>query len=127
MPLEAQLSVELMFGLLGAGVVVAVILSPRPRLCGWVSAALVAGAAGCAVWLGALGLGAGTECEGTYAHLDVVPASLTLHFTPLNVIFLWLILGLGLVATIYSVDYVEGVSRDRPGSPTITVIRTTPR
>ncbi len=116
-----MVSIEVMFGALLAGTVVAVLLARWPRLCGWVCAALVAVAGAASVWLGALALGDGVEM--TLGSLRSLPSSLTLHFTPLNMVFVWLILGLGLLASVYSVGYVTQVARRDAGGVTAATLR----
>jgi len=119
----AQMSVELIFGLLAVATLAGVVLSRRPRLCGWLCAALVAGALGASVRLGGLVFGSGGDVHFTLMHLNVAPAALTFHFSALNMVFLWMILGVGLLATIYSVRYVEGVARHGDGDPALVVLR----
>jgi hydrogenase-4 component B len=114
-----QLSVELIFGLLAAGVVAGVVLSRWPRLCGWICSLAVAGAAASAGWLGAMVWPASPVDVGFGSALGV---PLEFHFTKLNLIFVWLVLGLGTLATIYSVRYIDHASRE-PGVPPHPVMR----
>ncbi len=118
----ATLSVELIFGLMAVGVILGVLLSRWPRACGWACAAVVAGAAGAAAYLANIVFAQG-HVEIIAGSITGVPAQLVLHFTPLNVIFLLMILGLGLVATVYSVQYVEKVAAESPGSSMAAVVR----
>ncbi|MGI5816638.1 MAG: complex I subunit 5 family protein [Armatimonadota bacterium] len=115
----AQLSVELIFGLLLAGAVAGVVLSRWARLCGWVCSLAVAGAAGAAGWLGALVWGA-SPVDVSLGSLGAAPVAF--HFTRLNLIFVWLVLGLGLLATVYSVRYIEHSAAEE-GTPAQPVMR----
>ena len=103
-----QTSVELIFGLLLAGTVAGVVLSRWPRVCGWACSIAVAGAAGAAVWLGMLVWNV-SPVDMSFGGVAGVP--IEFHFTRLNLIFVWLVLGLGLLATIYSVRYIEHAAR----------------
>ncbi|MGC9318986.1 MAG: complex I subunit 5 family protein, partial [Armatimonadota bacterium] len=119
----AMWSVNWIFGLLVAGVLAGLVLSQRPRTCGRVCAVLVAAAAGWSIYLGWLVFASPDCLEITFGQLMVVPSSLTLHFTTLNIMFVWLILGLGLLATIYSVRYVDRVARQSESGPVMPVLR----
>ncbi|MFW6156852.1 MAG: proton-conducting transporter membrane subunit, partial [Armatimonadota bacterium] len=114
-----QLSVELIFGLLAAGVVAGIVLSRWSRLCGWICSIAVAGAAGASGWLGAIVWGA-APVDVSFGSLGAAP--IAFHFTKLNLIFVWLVLGLGTVATVYSVRYIAHSARE-PGMPPHPVMR----
>lgn len=114
-----QLSVELIFGLLLAGIVAGVVFSRWPRFCGWVCSLAVAGSVGAAGWLGAIVWGV-SPVDVSFGSLG--PAPIAFHFTRLNLIFVWLVLGLGLLATIYSVRYIDHSSRGE-GVPPQPVMR----
>ncbi len=92
-------SVALTFGLLAAAIAAGIVLSRWPRTCGWVCSVLLAGALAMSGWI------AMTVSQSGPA--AVALAGVELHLTRLNVIFIGLVLGLGLLATIYSVRYIE--------------------
>lgn len=119
---EAGMSVELIFGALLAGTVLTTLLAHWPRLCGWVGVMASAVAAVASVPLGAEVLGRG-GVELDFGALGSIPASLALHFSPLTMIFVWLILGLGLVASVYSVGYVARLAQEDESGPTGATLR----
>lgn len=119
---EAGMSVELIFGALLAGTVATALLARWTRLCGWVGVLAIAAAAGFSVPLGAAVFGTG-GVELDYGAVGAVPASLALHFSPLTMIFVWMILGLGLVASVYSVGYVAGLAHEDASGPTSVTLR----
>ncbi|MFO8080393.1 MAG: proton-conducting transporter membrane subunit [Armatimonadota bacterium] len=114
-----QLSVQLIFGLLLAGALAGIILGRWARLCGWVCSVAVAGALGASAWLGTL---AWHNSPVGVTFGSVGPAPIAFEFTRLNLIFVWLVLGLGLLATVHSVRYIEHSARGE-GVPAAPVMR----
>lgn len=95
------------------GVAAAVVFSHWPRVCGWVCSVFVAATLAATGAIGAIVFrmgGVGIE----FGHGSSLPIGL--HFSRLNMIFVWLVLGLGLVATVYSVRYMDHALREE-GTP----------
>lgn len=104
---------------LAGGIVAGVVLSRWPRLCGWACSLAVAAALAASGWLGVLVYG-GTGAAVSLGGNPSLPIDLS--FDRLNLIFIWLVLGIGLLATIYSVRYIER-STSHEGTPALPVLR----
>ncbi len=102
-------SVQLISALLLAAIVAGLVLSRWPRVCGWACSLAVAGSLAASGWLGAIVYAVGPVSIdfGAVGSIDLL-----VHFSRLNMIFVWLVLGLGLLATIYSIRYMEHALRD---------------
>ncbi|NLO06238.1 MAG: hypothetical protein GX131_10470 [candidate division WS1 bacterium] len=115
MDVTAQQSAQLLFGALAAGTILGALLSRWPRLCGAICALSVAAATAGAGWLGAIVYGSAMPVDLTLPGTVFVG----LHLTKLNIVFVWLVLGLGLLATIYSVRYIEHAAEHAPAAPVL--------
>ncbi len=107
----ASVTLQWMFAMLLGGALLAVILGRWPRACGWVCSLMVAAAAVLSLHLGAMAFGAPSGLDFSLARVAIIGASLSFHLDTLSIIFLWLILLIGLICTIYSVRYAEGAAR----------------
>ena len=121
MPLAPMLepAVKLTSAALAGGIVAGVVLSRWQRACGWVCSLALAGALAGSGWIGSMAWESGAVGI-QFGSESAYPISL--HFSRLNMIFIWLVLGLGLLATVYSVRYLEHASQ-APGTPRSAALR----
>ena len=121
MPLVPMLepAVQLTSASLAGGVVAGVVLSRWQRAAGWACSLALAGALAGSGWIGSL------AWQSSAVGIELGHGSawpIALHFSRLNMIFIWLVLGLGLLATVYSVRYIEHASQ-APGTPRFAALR----
>ncbi len=121
MPLAPMLesAIKLTSVALAGGIVAGVALSRWQRAAGWVCSLALAGALAASAWIGSMAWETGAVGI-EFGHGNGWP--IALHFSRLNMIFIWLVLGLGLAATIYSVRYIEHASQ-APGTPRYAALR----
>ena len=105
-------NIETSMVILIVGSLVSLLLARKPKVCGWVSFALVCASS---VFTGLAVAGACTLASGerTLLLLPQLGARLTLRIDPLSAIFLAIVAVIALLSTLYSVRYMEHYAHDK--------------
>jgi hydrogenase-4 component B len=108
---DSVLAVEVSIAILAAGSLISLAASSRPRLCAYVSFALVA-ASSIAIWLAVIGAFTGGSRDRTLFSLPQLGTSFTFRVDSLSAIFLALVGFVVPLSALYSVRYMHHYAHD---------------